>query len=365
MPTPVGFCSSPRFIEHDTGPNHPERPDRVRAVHQAVRDAGLVASPSPFPDFHLDLGPFKMAKPVSEVRRRPRSDAGESGSSASLRTGLLESYAVLVEIDPAPATEAQLLAVHTPGHLARVRHACSLGGVLDQGDTPTERRSYATALLSAGAAVTACDAVMTGRVRRAFAAGRPPGHHAEPDRAMGFCLFANVAVAARHLQRAHGVGRIAIVDFDVHHGNGTQAAFYDDPSVLFVSLHQHPRTCYPGTGYAHETGVGDGLGTTLNIPFQPGAGDDEYLAAVDGPVAAALARFRPDVLLISAGFDAHHDDPLANIHLSEEGFGRMTAKLVTAADALCGGRVISVLEGGYNLRALGRSVVRHLVALQA
>ncbi len=335
MPTPVGFCSSPRFVEHDTGPRHPERPDRIRAVHKAVRDAGLVTSPSPFPDFDLDLGLKPLGLPP------------------------------LVEIEPVPVTEAQLLAVHTPGHVARVRHACSLGGVLDQGDTPTEPRSFDTAVLSAGAAVTACDAVMTGRVRRAFAAARPPGHHAEPDRAMGFCLFSNVAVAARHLQDGHGVGKVAIVDFDVHHGNGTQAAFYDDPSVLFVSLHQHPRTCYPGTGHAHETGTGDGAGYTLNLPVQPGAGDDEYLTAIDGPVTEALTHFRPEALLISAGFDAHHDDPLASVNLSDDGFHRITARLVTLADNLCGGRVISVLEGGYNLRALGRGVVRHLVALQA
>ena len=334
MATPVGFCSSPRFVEHDTGPNHPERPDRIRAVHRAVRDAGWVASPDPFPDFRLELGLRPLGLPP------------------------------LVEVAPVAATEAQLLAVHTPGHLARVRHVCALGGVLDQGDTPTERRSYDTALLSAGAAVTACDAVMTGRVVRAFAAGRPPGHHAEPDGAMGFCLFSNVAVAARHLRRGHGVGRVAIVDFDVHHGNGTQAAFYDDPSVLFISLHQHPRTCYPGTGYAHETGVGDGQGTTLNLPVQPGAGDEDYLDLLDRHVLPKLAEFRPEVLLISAGFDAHRDDPLAQVQLSDDGFERMTARLVGAADQLCGGRVVSVLEGGYHLRALGRSVVRHLVAMQ-
>ncbi len=334
MATPVGFCSSPHLVEHDTGPGHPERPDRLRAVHRAVRAAGLVASADPFPEFTIDLGLRPLGLPP------------------------------LVEVAPTPAADDQLLAVHTPGHLARVRHACSLGGVLDQGDTPTERRSYATALLSAGAATSACDAVMAGDVRRAFAAGRPPGHHAEPDRAMGFCLFSNVAVAARHLQRAHGVGRVAIVDFDVHHGNGTQAAFEADPSVLFVSLHQHPRTCYPGTGYAHEVGVGDGRGTTLNLPFQPGADDDDYLSAMDDRVVPALAAFGPDVLLISAGFDAHHDDPLAQVQLSEAGFEAMTGRLVAAADRLCGGRVVSVLEGGYNLRALGRSVVRHLVALQ-
>ena len=333
MPVPVGFCSSPRFVEHDAGPSHPERPDRIRAVHKAVRDAGLVASPSPFPDFGLDLG----LKPL----------------------GLTP----LVEIEPVEATEAQILAVHTPAHLARVRHVSSLGGVLDQGDTPTERRSYATALLAAGAAVTAADAVMAGRVRRAFAAARPPGHHAEPDRAMGFCLFSNVAIAARHLQRAHGVGRVAIVDFDVHHGNGTQAVFEADPSVLFVSLHQHPRTCYPGTGYPHETGTGPGQGTTLNLPFPPGADDDDYLDAIDGRVVPTLAEFKPDVLLISAGFDAHHDDPLAQVELTEDGFERMTRQLVAAAEDLCGGRVVSVMEGGYSLGGLGRSVVRHLVAM--
>ena len=334
MPVPVGFCSSPRFVEHDTGPAHPERPDRIRAVHKAVRDAGLVASPSPFPDFPLDLGLRPSGLPP------------------------------LVEIEPAAATDAQLLAVHTPAHLARVRHVTALGGVLDQGDTPTERRSFDTAVLAAGAAIAAANAVMAGIVRRAFVAARPPGHHAEPNQAMGFCLFCNVAVAARHLQAAHGVGKVAIVDFDVHHGNGTQAAFYDDPSVLFVSLHQHPRTCYPGTGYAHETGEGAGLGTTLNLAFDPGSTDDDYLPAIDGPVTDAVVRFAPDVLLISAGFDAHRDDPLAQVSLTEDGFEQMTRRLVAVADDVCAGRVVSVLEGGYHLRALGRSAARHLVAMQ-
>ena len=334
MATPVGFCSSPRFVEHDTGRGHPERPDRIRAVHKAVRDAGLVASPTPFPEFMLDLGLPPLGLPP------------------------------LVEIEPVPATEDQLLAVHPPEHLARLRHVTALGGVLDQGDTPTERRTYATAVLAAGAAISAADAVMAGTVRRAFAAARPPGHHAEPDRAMGFCLLSNAAIVARHLQAAHGVAKVAVVDFDVHHGNGTQAAFYDDDSVLFVSLHQHPRTCYPGTGYAQETGTGRGLGTTLNLPFPPGAGDDDYLTEMDHAVLPRLAAFAPDVILLSAGFDAHQADPLAQVQLSEDGFEQISRRLVTAADALCGGRLVSVLEGGYDLRALGRSVVRHLVALQ-
>jgi len=192
---------------------------------------------------------------------------------------------------------------------------------------------------------------------------RPPGHHAEPERPMGFCMFSNVAMAARHLQRRHGVRRVAIVDFDVHHGNGTQAAYESDPSVLFISLHQDPRTLYPGSGYAWETGVGAGKGFTLNIPFRPGADDEDYLHAIDQQVLPELDRFRPEVMMISAGFDAHAEDPLAQVQLSEEGFEHITELLVQSAEHHCGGRVVSALEGGYNLRALGRSVVRHLIAL--
>jgi acetoin utilization deacetylase AcuC-like enzyme len=181
---------------------------------------------------------------------------------------------------------------------------------------------------------------------------------------MGFCLFSNVAIAARYLQRRHGVGRLAIVDFDVHHGNGTQAAFEDDGDVLFISLHQHPSTCYPGSGHEWETGVGAGEGATINIPFDPGSEDDDYLRAFDSKVVPALERFRPEFMLVSAGFDAHRDDPLAQMNLSEEAYERMTRLLVQVADVHCGGRLVSALEGGYNLRALGRSVVRHLIGMQ-
>jgi acetoin utilization deacetylase AcuC-like enzyme len=332
----LGFCSSPRFIDHLTGPHHPERPDRIRAIQRAVRAAQMIDSPDPFPDFEIDFGPL---------------DGG----------GIK-----LTELTPRPAQERWLRTVHGADHVRLVRHLCEIGGgVIDQGDTPVSRDSYEVALLALGGLLASCDAVASGRVRRAFCAARPPGHHAEPGRAMGFCLFSNVAIAAKYLQLEHGVGRIAIVDFDVHHGNGTQACLEEDPSTLFISLHQHPRTCYPGSGYEWETGAGPGAGLTVNIPFAPGAGDEAYLAAFERAVLPRLDAFRPEFLLISAGFDAHRDDPLAQIELSEACFEQMTRRLSAVAEQHCSGRAVSTLEGGYNLRALGRSVVRHLIGLSA
>ncbi|CAN5412620.1 histone deacetylase family protein [soil metagenome] len=330
----VGFASSPRFVEHITGPHHPERADRIRAIHKAVRDAGLVDSPNPFPEFSLDLG----------LKRQEQIHC--------------------LELEPTPAEEQLLQLVHSRSHIDRVKHICEIGGgVLDLGDTPVGANSYEIALLSLGSAIVACDAVMNGSVTRAFSAARPPGHHAEPDRAMGFCLFSNIAIAAKYLQSRYGVTRVAIVDFDVHHGNGTQACLESDPSVLFISLHQDPRTCYPGSGHAYETGEGAGEGFTINLPLQPGSDDEDYLRTIDQRVVSALDEFRPEVLLLSAGFDAHREDPLAQMNLSEDGFEQITRRLAAVADEHCGGRVVSVLEGGYNLRALGRSVVRHLIAM--
>ena len=254
--------------------------------------------------------------------------------------------------------------MHTPLHIEHIRRICALGGgVVDQSDTPIGANGFEMGLLSLGSALAACDWVMQKKGRRAFSASRPPGHHAEPDRPMGFCLFANIAIAARYVQQTYGVKKIAIVDFDVHHGNGTQAALESDPSILFISMHQHPATLYPGSGYESEAGVGPGTGFTINLPFQPGDGDSEYLAAIDDRVIPALANFSPELLMLSAGFDAHRDDPLAQINLSEDGFEQITRKLVAFADEFCDGRIVSLLEGGYNLRALGRSVVRHLVAM--
>jgi acetoin utilization deacetylase AcuC-like enzyme len=331
----TGFCSSPAFIEHFTGPHHPERPDRLRAVYAALHAAGMIES-NPLSGLAIDFG--RLPVPRGKLR----------------------------EFAPDPAALEWLLTVHQPRHVEYVRNVCeSGGGTLDQGDTPVGIASFDIALLAVGAVLRSCDAVMRGEVDRCFAAVRPPGHHAEPDRAMGFCLFSNIAIAARYLQRVYGVERVAIVDFDVHHCNGTQACFEEDPSVFVASFHQHPRTCYPGTGFEWEIGVGRGRGYTLNLPFSPGAEDADYLRVMDVRLVPELEEFRPEVLLISAGFDAHADDPMADIRLSEEGFELLTRTLVAVADNHCRGRIVSVLEGGYNLRALGRSVVRHIIGLQS
>jgi len=330
----VALVTSPRFVEHETGQFHPERPDRIRAIHRAVRAAGLVDSPDPFPDFQLDLGTMPHAP------------------------------SKLLEVEPQPAKEMWLELVHPRRLIEHARRVADAGGgVLDQGATPIGPKSYEIALLYVGGVLTAGDLVMTGQVKRAFVAGRPPGHHAEPDRSMGFCLFSNIAIGARYLQTKYSLRRIAIVDFDVHHGNGTQAVFEDDPGVFFVSMHEDPRVCYPGSGYEWENGVGAGRGYTMNVPFPSGAEDKDYLDVLRRRVIPALEAFDPEVLMISAGFDAHLDDPLANVALSEAAYYDMTRELVALAERKCGGKVISVLEGGYHLRALGRSVVRHLIAL--
>lgn len=328
----VGFVSSHQLIEHETGPHHPERPDRIRAIHRAVREAGFVRSPDPFPDFRVDVG----------ISPQPNS---------------------LVEIAPFPAGNEVIRLIHPQEIIDHVKHVCELSGVLDQGDTPTCPQSFDIARLSVGCGLAAGDAVMQGQVRRAFATCRPPGHHAEPDRPMGFCLFSNIAIVARYLQDKYQLSKIAIVDFDVHHGNGTQACFEDDPSVLFISLHQHPDTLYPGSGYAYETGDGPGRGTTVNIPLSPGTDDRGYLEAFDRRALPVVDRFKPEMLLISAGFDAHAEDPLAQLQLTDDGFADITRRLVDCANQHTRGKIVSLLEGGYNLSVLGRCVVRHLIEL--
>ena len=252
--------------------------------------------------------------------------------------------------------------VHGPQYHEFVRSACRSGRrLLDEGDTVVCPRSYDVAIATVNAVLSAADAVVDGLADNAFCAMRPPGHHALPDRAMGFCLFANVSILAKYLQKNHGMGKIAVVDWDVHHGNGTQAIFYDDPSVLFISLHQIP--LWPGSGLAGEDGEGLGKGTTLNIPISPGTPEADYLATFERMALPRVRTFAPACVLISAGFDAHRDDPLGGLMLTESGFAAMTRQLGDLAREACDGRIISCLEGGYNLPALQLSVAAHVNAL--
>lgn len=248
-----------------------------------------------------------------------------------------------------------ILRVHEPAYHDWVMQSCRSGRrLLDGGDTVVSERSYDAALGSVNAALSAADAVIGGHADNAFCAMRPPGHHALPHAAMGFCLFANISIAARYLQEQHKIERLAIVDFDVHHGNGTQDIFYNDGDVYFVSLHQHP--LWPGTGMSDERGDGPGKGATLNIPIAPFTSEADYLATFESQVIPAVRGFKPEFLLVSAGFDAHRDDPLAQLQMTETGFAQLTRWLKQIAVEHCQGRIISCLEGGYNLDALQRSV---------
>ena len=262
--------------------------------------------------------------------------------------------------EPRAATEAELARVHDREYISLVSETAGRATALDA-DTFTSPDSYEVALLAAGAAITCVDHVLEAPGRRALAMVRPPGHHAERNRAMGFCLFNNIAVAAAHA-RARGLSRVAIVDYDVHHGNGTQWTFYDDPSVLFISSHQYPY--YPGTGAATETGAGKGAGFTVNLPLDAGATDADYEVAFETVAFPVLRQFRPELILISAGFDALADDPLGGMRLSANQFARLTAALTAIADECCGGRVVAITEGGYDLAGFA-SCLRGVVPVLA
>jgi acetoin utilization deacetylase AcuC-like enzyme len=265
---------------------------------------------------------------------------------------VLEASGVAPELDWFPlrmATEDDLMLVHTREHIERIRHRCDSDTPVFVGpEARASRGSWEPALFSAGGTVAAVDWVLDSQGRNAYVLARPPGHHASRDTAMGFCLFNNVAIAARHAQRRHGMSRVAIVDWDVHHGNGTEDIFYEDGSVLYISLHQeglYP----PGRGLTEHAGTGDGLGSTVNIPLPAGTGDAGYLAAVDQIVAPALHRFAPELILISAGQDASAADPLGRMSVTTEGFRGMTRRVLDVANQVCDGRVIAVQEGGYSV----------------
>jgi acetoin utilization deacetylase AcuC-like enzyme len=262
---------------------------------------------------------------------------------------------------PRAATRDELARVHTVDYINHIAETAGQSVALDP-DTYTSPESYEVALLAAGAGVDAVERVMGGTATSAFALIRPPGHHAERDRAMGFCLFNNIAVAAAHA-RTLAAARVAIVDFDVHHGNGTQHTFESDPNVLYVSTHQFPY--YPGTGAAHEIGLGKGKGSTVNLPLEVGAVDEDYRIVFAEVVVPVLAQFRPDVILVSAGFDAHERDPLAGMRLTTDAFAAMTLELRRVADECCKGRIVLVTEGGYDLQALSASLDAVVHALSA
>jgi acetoin utilization deacetylase AcuC-like enzyme len=274
---------------------------------------------------------------------------------------LLQQDGILNDLLQAPSSPAPLnaiLRVHTPRYIETLQRMSHGGGGHVDGDTYVNPDSYHAALLAAGGLLNVTDMVLHGQADNGFALIRPPGHHALIQRGMGFCLFANVSIAARWAQDHHGLDRVLIVDFDVHHGNGTQDIFYEDPTVLFFSTHQYPY--YPGTGAAEETGVELGHGTTINVPFPAYVGDQGYLTAFRRLLIPAAREFRPQAIFLSAGYDAHWMDPLASMHLSITGYSALVQELLALADEVCGGRLIGVLEGGYNVDVLAHSVLSTL-----
>jgi acetoin utilization deacetylase AcuC-like enzyme len=276
-----------------------------------------------------------------------------------------ELHQSLVFLEPYLPEMEYIHRVHEPAYVEAFRRSVDSGArTFSTRDCSISRETYRAALLAAGGVMAGIDAVMNRRVENAFCAVRPPGHHAGRRSAMGFCFVNNVAVGAAYARDAYGVGRIFILDWDVHHGNGTQEIFEDDPSVFYCSLHEHPSFCFPGTGRKMENGLGKGEGYTLNVPLEPRTGDRELVEAFDEEVVPAIEKFRPGLILVSAGFDAHHADSIADLELTEASYVHMTRTLCELAQHLCDGRIVSVLEGGYNLASLSSSVVAHLRTLQ-
>ena len=317
---PTALISHPDFLLHDTGPFHPERPGRMTSVLAHLGVSGDV------PDGARQAG--------------------------------------LLCLSPVPAGEARIKAVHDAAYVDAVADWCGKGyRNLPTGDTTVSAASETVARLAAGAAMRAVDAVLTGEADRVFCVTRPPGHHAESDRGMGFCIYNNVAVAARYARSRFGLERVAVLDWDVHHGNGTQEIFEEDPSVYYFSVHQAP--LYPFTGAEWEKGTGEGTGYTMNVPVSAGSGDEVFVDVLRGKILPAMKAYQPDLLILSAGFDAHMDDPLSGTLVTNAGFQAMTRLVLDFAEDTCGGRLVSVLEGGYDLEALGRCVADHVGMMNA
>ena len=306
----TGYIFHPQYLKHDTQ-SHPENSGRLRAIQDRIKSSEI------YPHLHFP--------------------------------------------EPRFATDDELKKNHDLDHINHVRNSCQNGTKNLDGDTVICSESWDAAILSAGAGLTAADKIISGELDNAFAAVRPPGHHAEKDHAMGFCLFNNVAIAARYAINNHKLNRVCIFDWDVHHGNGTQHSFYSDPSVFYSSIHQYP--FYPGTGDKIETGTGDGLGTTLNFPLDAFSEDSTYLDIIGNKLIPKIQNFKPDLIIISAGFDAHEDDPLGQMKVSSDCYRKMTSMILKLAEEVCDGRLLSMLEGGYNHKALADSVLNHVDAL--
>jgi len=308
----TGLVYDDIYLAHKTTPGHPESPQRLVAIMERLESSGL-------------------------------SDR-------------------LVHLAPTKAENKWLHTIHSPAYVEYAERSCREGRrLLDSPDAPVCPQSYDVAVMAAGGVLTAVDAVMAGKVKNVFCAVRPPGHHAIADHALGFCMFNNVAIGTRYVQQKYGLSKVLIVDWDVHHGNGTHEAFYDDPNVLYFSTHQSP--FYPGTGSALETGAGEGEGLTINVPMPAGTSEAEFIKAYEERLRPKALAFSPEFVFISAGFDGHEDDILGSMKVTTNGFARLSRIVNDIANKCCNGRLVSVLEGGYNLRALGMSVEAHIRTL--